>query len=66
MKAKKLNMDESADLYSALCDAVCRVALDIPDDDPYRHTSDKSRATANRIMDVLEEYKLIQPWMRVG
>jgi hypothetical protein len=49
----KLSFDQDINLYADLCDAVCREALGIPDDDPFCHTSDLSRATANRIMAVL-------------
>lgn len=50
---RRLSAEEQTELYSDLCDAVCREALGIPDDDPFKHTSDVSRATANRIMRVL-------------
>jgi hypothetical protein len=58
-RAKTLTHDEYAQLYTDLCDAVCRVALNIPDTDPLRHTSDVSRSTAIKIMDVLVDHDLV-------
>jgi len=58
-RGRVISEDELAELYGALCDAVCREALNTPDDDPFQHTSDIARATANRLVQILIRHRYL-------
>jgi hypothetical protein len=57
-KISDVSADE-VELYSEICNVICRFDLDIPKEDPYKHTSPVARNVANDIMDILERHNLV-------
>lgn len=51
--------ERDTELYSELCDIICRDLLNISDDDPYQHTSDVSRRIARKILERLRDNDLL-------
>jgi hypothetical protein len=47
---------EDAELYGQFCNIFARLLYNIPDEDPFIHTSSEARKLANRIVDILQEY----------
>jgi hypothetical protein len=52
-KTLRLTHHEFAEFYGELCDVICRKDLNIPNDDPFSHTSPLAREVALLIVDRL-------------
>ena len=48
-------------LYADLCNIVARLLYDIPEDDPFMHTSKEARAATNAILEVLDNHGIVVP-----
>lgn len=44
------------EFYAELCNIFARLLYDIPDDDPFIHTSSEARKLAMQVVDKIEEY----------
>lgn len=60
-----LTVEEEMELWADVCDVVCRLALGILDADPF--SSQVARATANKVMDLLKQHRVIEiDWTGTG